>query len=376
MGIANSLKEFSFVGIGRIVTVTLQALFYLFFAALLDPSTYGELNLILALAGTFSIMSLFGLHLSLQVYRVKNITLISDQIITLFLISTSAAAIILLAFDPVSAVLCVGMSFFAMTQGHLLGLKKYKKFMLYSVIKSGTFFIIPIALYFIFEIPGIVFGMAISNFLGGIPIFRELKIKSLSGLKNYSRVIIHNFGLASGALLPSLLDKLLIVPLYGFLIVGIYQFNFQVFVALGVLPGVLYGYLLSEEASGIGHRILSSLAIIASIILVIIVFFLAPILVPIFYPKYVDGIESLQVIAIAIIPQTVGAIYGSKLLAKESTKIGYSAIVQIGSLLPLIALLGDLYGLVGLALAVLISQAANTLFLYLLYRTSLQAKTV
>ena len=101
MGIANSLKEFSFVGIGRIVTVTLQALFYLFFAALLDPSTYGELNLILALAGTFSIMSLFGLHLSLQVYRVKNITLISDQIITLFLISTVCIINLLIQIDRV-----------------------------------------------------------------------------------------------------------------------------------------------------------------------------------------------------------------------------------------------------------------------------------
>ena len=376
MEIPDSLKDFSFVGMGRIVTIALQALFYLLLAAFLVPDVYGELNLILALAGTFSTVSIYGLSISLQVFRAKNETKVADQIITLFLILTSLSAIILIPINPIAAILCIGLSFFAMTQGQLLGLKEYKKFMLYSILKSATFFIIPIVLYFLFELQGIILGMAISNFLGGIPIFRKLKIISFSGLKNYSKVILHNYGLASGAHLPSMLDKLLIAPLFGFFIVGVYQFNFQVFVAIGVLPGVLYGYLLSEEASGIGHRKLSSLAIIASIILVVTVFFLAPILVPIFYPKYVDGIESLQIIAIAIIPQTVGAIYGSKLLAKESTKIGYSAIVQIGSLLLLIALLGSLYGLVGLALSVLISQAANTLFLYMLYKKSSQTKII
>lgn len=372
----DSLKNFSFVGIGRIVTIALQALFYLFFAALLDPNVYGELSLILALAGTVSIVSIFGLNVSLQVYRAKSDSQTSNQIITLFLILSSASSIILLIFNPIASVLCLSLSFFAMTQGHLLGLKEYKKFMFYSILKSGTFFIIPIALYLVLDLPGIILGLTISNFLGGIPIFRTLKIKSLTSFKKKYKVIIHNFGISSTVHLPNMVDKLLIAPLFGFFILGIYQFSFQVFIAIGVLPAILYGYLISEESSGIGHRKLSNLAIIASIILVIIVFFLAPILVPIFYPKYVDGIESLQVIAIAIIPQTVGAIYGSKLLAKESTKIGYSAIVQIGSLLLLIALLGNLYGLVGLALAVLISQSANTLFLYLLIRTSAKIKTI
>jgi len=371
----DSLKNFSFIGIGRIVTIALTALFYLLFAKILQPEIYGELSLILAIAGTFSTVSILGLNLSIQVYRAKNESQISEQIITLFLILTSVASVILLAFDPIAAVLCVGMSLFTMSQGHLFGLKEYKKSMLYAIVKSGTFFIIPILLYFVFEIPGIVLGMAISNFLGGIPMYSSLKIKSLRGMKNF-KIIFHNFGLTLGVHLPSVVDKLIIAPLFGFFIVGVYQFNFQVFIALSVLPGILYGYLISEESSGIGHRKLSNLAIIVSIILVIIVFFLAPILVPIFYPKYVDGIESLQIVAIAIVPQTVSAIFGSKLLAKESTKIGYSAIVQIGSLLLLIVLLGNLYGLVGLALAVLISQAANTLFLYLLYRTSLHAKTV
>jgi len=56
------------------------------------------------------------------------------------------------------------------------------------------------------------------------------------------------------------------------------------------------------------------------------------------------------------------------LLANESKKIGFSAIVQIGSLLLLIAILGEIFGLVGLSFAVLISTLVSTAFIFLLYK--------
>ena len=42
-------KNFSYVAIGRIISISLQGIFYLLFAALLDPETYGELNVIIGL---------------------------------------------------------------------------------------------------------------------------------------------------------------------------------------------------------------------------------------------------------------------------------------------------------------------------------------
>ena len=53
-------------------------------------------------------------------------------------------------------------------------------------------------------------------------------------------------------------------------------------------------------------------------------------------------------------------------IAKESTKVGYGAIVKVGSLLILLAVLGQFYGLEGLARAVLISVSFGTLFTYYL----------
>jgi len=365
---SDSIKNFSYVGIARMTTIGIGAIFYLVIAALLEPERYGELNIIIALAGTFSIISLFGLNLSTQVYNAKEKFEISRQITTLFVVFTTVAALILVVFDPLAALLCVAMSFFAMNQSSLLGLTQYKKFMIFSILKSVSFFIIPLLLYFVFGIYGIIFGMAIGNFIGSIPFFKNLSFRSFTGLKNNFKVLVNNFGVHAGGTLPFMLDKLLIAPLFGFFIVGIYAFNLQVFFALSVLPGILFQYLVSEESTGVRHRKLSLIVVLASVILTIIVIILAPVLVPIFYPLYAEGIESLQILAITIIPMSIGVIFSSRLLGQESTRIGLTAIVRIGIMLILIVVLGEIYGLVGLSVAVLVSQCANTLFLYLLYQ--------
>ena len=183
---SDSIKNFSNVGIGRIITIVFQALFYLVIAALIDPETYGELIVILALAGTFSVVSLFGLNISTQVYRAKKNSEITNQITTLFIISTTIAALILLTINQIAAFLCIALSFFAMTQSNLLGLKQYKKYMIYSIIKSGTFFVIPILLYFVFDINGIIFGMAISNLIGSVPFFKYLSFYKYVSPPNHS----------------------------------------------------------------------------------------------------------------------------------------------------------------------------------------------
>ena len=372
---SNTIKEFSYVGIGRIVMIALNAIFYLVLAALIEPEIFGQISVIVALASTFSIISLFGFSLSLQVYLAKNNLSVVEGIITLFIITTTAASLILLVIDQIAALLCASLSFYMMSQSYFLGQKQYKKFMIDSILKSVAFFIIPLIFYFPFGISGIIIGMAISNFVGSLPFYRHLKIRNLVGVRKYFKVLLHNFGVNAGNFLPIMIDKLVIVSIFGFFIVGVYQFNLQVLIALSVLSGILGQYLISEESRGKRHRKLSLLVVLVSVVVTIVAIVITPILVPIFYPKYVDGIQSLQIMLLAIIPKAIGTIFKSKQLARESTKIGYSAIVTIGTLLILIVFLGQLYGLIGLAIAVLATISANTLFFYILDRMSRQ-KTI
>lgn len=363
----SSTKNFSFITLGRITAVGLQAAFYLLFAALLDPAVYGQLNIIIALAMAFGGLSRFGLNQTLQVYRAKNNSKISEQINTLFLITTSIAALILVVIDIYAALLSLAVSFFLMNQYELLGFKRYKNYLLNSLLKNGLVLILPLLLYFVFEIPGIVLGMAIGNFIPSVRYIKRLKFQSIVDLKNYYKVIIHNFGVSAGNYFTFSLDKLLIGYLFGFFMVGVYQFNLQIFFGISVLGGVLQLYLLSEEASGESHRKLQYLVVLFSIVVAVLTVVLAPIFVNEFFPKYSEGILSLQILALATIPASLEGIFIAKLIARESTKIGYSALVRTGSILFLIATLGQFYGLMGLSLAVLLSTIIHTTFLSFLY---------
>ena len=124
----SSLKDFSYVATGRIIGTALQSIFYLIFAAMLDPEAYGEIVYLIALAGTFSVISRFGLPITALVYEAKGNLIISNQAKILGLITTSIAAIILLPINQYAALLCLAVSYFVLNMQSLLGQKKYKTF--------------------------------------------------------------------------------------------------------------------------------------------------------------------------------------------------------------------------------------------------------
>jgi len=184
--------------------------------------------------------------------------------------------------------------------------------------------------------------------------------------KNY-KILIHNFGVDSSANLSRHIDKLLITPLLGLSLVGVYQLNLQILLALEMFPISIHSFLLAEEASGKKHKKIIYLIISLTIVLTILAIFISPFFINQFFPKYSEGIFSLQIILLSLIPLSVSAIFNAKLQAFESTKVGYGALVRVGLLLGLIATLGSWFGLIGLSLSVLFSTIAYTIFLSILY---------
>jgi len=363
-----SLRNISFVTIGNVVSTGLQAIFYLAIASILEPELFGEMSFIIAIAGTFSLFSRFGLSQSVTVFQAKKNVTLSNQINVLAAITSSAASIVLLFINEYAAILCLGLSFFVMNQHNIWGLKKYKRGMFYAITKALLILAVSIPLFYVFEIPGILIGLAISNFIASFDFMKSLrKIQSFNLVKQNFNVIIHNFGVDVSTNLPRIVDKVLIAPLFGFFFVGIYQFNMQILFGLEILPIVLHTFLLSEESSGKVHKKIISLVVIGTVLLTITSIFFAPIVIESWFPKFSEGIFPLQILIISLIPLSFTAIFSAKLQAKESTKVGLTAIIRIGSLLGLIALLGNLYGLLGLSLAVLLSICVNTIFLGILY---------
>ena len=363
------LKNFSYVAIGRTVAAGLQGVFYLIFAILLSPDVYGQMSYFIAIAGTFSIISRFGLPFSATVALAKKNQKLANQLNVLLLITTGAASIVLLFINIFVALLCLGLSFFVMTQHNLLGTHEYKKFGWNVIIKSILIIIIPVSLYFVFDLLGIILGMALGNILVSLNWLKSLKkqVFSFKDVKKSYKTLIHNFGLDSSLKLSRTVDKIVTVPLVGFAMTGIYQFNLQILFLMEILPNAIHVFLLSETSQVNKNKKTIYLAIISAGLLSLLVIILAPFVIELFFSKYQEGVLGLQIMAISLIPLTISAIFSARLQAMESTKIGYSAIVRIASLLILIVFLAKPYGFLGLGLAVLISILLNTGFITLLY---------
>jgi len=366
---SESFRNFSLVFFSRVIIAGFQAAFYLILASILEPNLYGEISYWVAIASTFSIIFRFGLPFSISVFQAKKYTKLSQQINFLAFVTSCISALILLPVSIFAAFLALSISFFVMTLFNLLGLQKYKTHLKISTINGSLFLTIPIILFYMFELEGILLGMGIANIIGGIFYLKLVKfdISSFKIIKPKFHVLIHNFGIDVSNNLPRMIDKILIVPLLGFFLTGLYQLNLQILFALEILPIALHSFLLSEESSGKKHNRLLYFIVIISIVIVIIAYFISPFAIQTIFPKYVEALPSLQILLPSLIPLSISAIFSSKLQAEESTKVGYSGIVRIGSLLSLIAILGPSLGLIGLSLSVLLSASINTLFLSILY---------
>jgi len=365
-----NLTSFSHVFFGKTASTVSQATFYFLFAFLLEPEIFGMMSYFIAFAGVTSIISRFGLNHSIVVYQAKNNELFVNNLNSLSIIIISFISIIILFFDPLIALLSFSSSLFLMSIQNQLGKKEYKKYLLLNILRGTLMLALPITLYFYFDISGVLAGMSLAYIISSFSFFKIWKIKyfSIKFFKKNFLVLLHNFGVDSSTNFVRFVDKLVIVPILGFTSLGIYQLNLQILVGLELFPLALHSFLLSEESSGNRHKKISIFVVLISVFIVLLVYFLAPSIIFTLLPEYSEGIPSLQILIISLIPLSLASIFNAKLQSKESTKVGYSALVRIGSLIFFIVILGSQYDLIGLSLAVLFSSVLYSGFVIFLFK--------
>jgi O-antigen/teichoic acid export membrane protein len=365
-----NLTSFSHVFFGKTASTVSQATFYFLFAFLLEPEIFGMMSYFIAFAGVTSIISRFGLNHSIVVYQAKNNELFVNNLNSLSIIIISFISIIILFFDPLIALLSFSSSLFLMSIQNQLGKKEYKKYLLLNILRGTLMLSLPITLYFYFDISGVLAGMSLAYIISSFSFFKIWKIKyfSIKFFKKNFLVLLHNFGVDSSTNFVRFVDKLVIVPILGFTSLGIYQLNLQILVGLELFPLALHSFLLSEESSGNRHKKISIFVVLISVFIVLLVYFLAPSIIFTLLPEYSEGIPSLQILIISLIPLSLASIFNAKLQSRESTKVGYSALVRIGSLIFFIAILGSQYDLIGLSLAVLFSSVLYSGFVIFLFK--------
>jgi len=165
------------------------------------------------------------------------------------------------------------------------------------------------------------------------------------------------------------IEKLIIVPLLGFAILGNYQLGIQFLAVLSIIPGIVGQYTLSHDATGYENKGLKKILILFSVLLALLSITLIPIVLPITYPEYVEAVQIIQIISISIIPTTITSTYISKFLGVDKSKI-----VLIGSTIflviqiPGIIILGTIWGINGVAISIVISTTVQAVYYIFTYR--------
>jgi O-antigen/teichoic acid export membrane protein len=363
--------EPSLVGAGNLIGSTIGAAFWLLLASILDASSYGEINYQLALASLLATASLMGFNNTIMTYLAKGNEMLLKQASFLVLLLASIAAAILALLNQVpAAILLIGIVAFTFTIAEILGRKQYRNYALVVITNRGLQFALSISLYYAIGVQGIIIGYTLSSIILGYRLFLINKSSlSLSQIKPKMRFTMHAFSLSLSQSVSLYFDKLIIGPIAGFAILGLYQLGFQFLMFLAVIPASLFQYLLPQEASGTERNVVKKIGLIVSVTLAVVSYFSIPYIIQWLFPNYMEAITSAQIMVFGVIPLTLNSIMNSRLLGREnSMPVLIGSAVYITSLVCMLVMLKDVLGLIGFGLSVVVSLSLQSLTLWLVQR--------
>ena len=366
-------KDLMSIGTANLFGSGISAIFWFSLASLINPEEYGQIHYFLAIAGMAQLLSLISTTNALQVYVAKNIKIHS----TLFFISIIAgivsSLVVFLFFSRTdTSLLVLGYIIFELSNGFLLGKKLFSNYAKFFLTQKILTVIFGFGLYFTFGVDGIIFGLVLS-YVPYIWIlvneFRNTRI-DFSLLKPRKGFLINNYGINISSAVGGQMDKLIIAPILGLELLGNYSLAMQFAVILMLLPTTVFKYLLTQDSSGKNTKNLKKNTIFASVGLTMFGIVILPMIIPILFPNYIDTVIAIQIISVAIIPGTIGIFYDSKLLSIEKSKflvIGKG--IGLFTMISGFVILGPIYGIIGLAVTLVVSSCLQTLVVIIASKT-------
>jgi O-antigen/teichoic acid export membrane protein len=359
------------LGSGNLIASVIGALFWLVLASIVTVTSYGELNYYIAAATLASVLSLAGVNFTTMTYLAKGFEKILGQANVLVLILSSFSAIILVTItNNISAALLVlASSTFAMTYAEFLGRKNYKGYSILIIVNRAAQVLVSLGLYYFLGINGIILGYVLAYLVLSYPFFRSIKSATLSfeEIRQKISFSLHSYSISVSQAIATYADKLLIAPIFGFEMLGLYQLGFQFLMFLAFIPSSLYQYLLPQEASGIERKGVRRIGLVISIVFAVTLFFTLPLVIERFFPKYTEATSVAQVMILGVIPLTISSLINSRLLGMAKSKpVLIGSATYVSSLLILLYLLGSHFGLLGLGMATIISSSIQCAFLWII----------
>lgn len=370
--VISKLKDLSTMGSGTVISSAIYGIFWFYMAGLLGTENYGHVNYYLSISTITAYIALLGSDNSLLVYVTKDNKIVPAILLLTIISGFIASVTLFFIFNNLAmSLFVIGSVLFGLVSSLMLAKKSYKNFSLYSICQRLLLIPISIGLYYLMGINGIILGMAVASLVFSFVLYKELrKFKiNLSVLKKHSNFIGTSYVYSLSRTASGYIDRLIVFPMFGYSLLGNYSLGLQFLTILGLLPQIVYQYILPHDAGGISNRKIKIGTVIASIAISILSIILAPIVLPYFFPKFSDSIEIVQITSMGIIPISINFMYISKFLGN-----GMVRAVTIGSGIYLttqilgIVLLGKVEGISGVAWALDLSACLESLYLIILNR--------
>ena len=359
-------KNLSSVASADFISSGLGALFWLYIAVLLTPEEYGEISYIISIAAFASTLSMLGAYNSIVVLTAKNVKIQS----TINLISSSVGLIAAIVVFLIIEKSEIGLLIFAyiftnLSIPYLLGKKEFNNYFKIIVVSKIVAVGSSIILFYLIGHIGIIIGLSTPLAIFGFKIFqifRNIKV-DFDLLKKHSKFIVTNYILNVTESISGSLDKIIIVPILGFAVLGSYQLGLQFFGILVIIPGIVYKITLPDDSQGILNKTLKIRTIIVTFGFGVLSFILIPVIIPILNSAYNESILPIQIIALSSIPASIALMYWSQFIGSEKNRVLIvGSAIYATSLISLIIILGGYFDSLGLSIGFFVSQTISMIY--------------
>ena len=367
-GKSRSFRNLGMLTVSSILGSGISSAFWIFLAGIMGAENYGELSYYITIGGIITSLVFVGGPNGLTVLVAKKIK-VESTIITLSLSASLISAIILyLSFLNIGlSVYVIGSVIYNLSVSELLGRKYYKNYSILFLVQKILSVILALVFYFILGPNGVLLGIGLS-FLIFIPqIYSSFKSTPINFclLKSKWKFLTNNFLTDLSRIFHSQIDKLIIAPFFGFAVLGNYYLAIQILIVLAIAPEIVKKFTIPEDSSGENTTRIKILTVCFSIPLALLGIFVIPEMVVIFFPDYHDSVNLIPIISIAIIPATISAMYDSEFFAREKTfYLVLANTLAMAVMIISIILLGEIFGILGLAYSLLLSYSVRATILY------------
>lgn len=361
------LNEIISIGSADIIGTGITSFFWFLIASQIAPDEFGQLFYFIGVAATAAAFALIGTQSTITVYSSKEYKIESTLYFLSLLLALVASVVLLIVFYRTDIVfLLLGYVINTLAIGEILGKKSFFSYSKYILIQKLLTLGLGISFFLIFGVDGVIYALSISYIFFTIIIYKRFKQTAINFnlVKNRLRFIINNYLVEVLTKLNAHLNKFIIVPLLGFSVLGNFSLAIQLVNVGLIFTIIVFKYTIPYDAQGKENKKLKMITFLTSIGIAIVGMIIAPYIIPVFFPEYLEVIDVIRIISFSIIPMTATKIFTSKLLGQENSKqILFSKIVSLITFITFIVALGPIYGIIGIAAGYLLSTIIESICL-------------